>query len=144
MECVHICRFTSFLHMYACFKFLLMFVQSLVISSLITFISFSPSMGFYQSAFYGLISGCALMTYKQYYTNIKPLSGEEQPLVKDVIDPRAKAEANKFCRLFLTVYCLVMASDWLQGISERSHLRSHAYQYRTLCVQSVQRSIWHR
>lgn len=33
----------------------------------------------------------------------------------DVATPLAKAEASRFTKLFLTVYCLVMASDWLQG-----------------------------
>ncbi|KAH8601190.1 hypothetical protein B0O99DRAFT_736423 [Bisporella sp. PMI_857] len=69
-------------------------------------------MGFYHSAFYALISCCALMTYKQYYT-FKG-SAEEQPLTRN-LDPTATNQANAFTRLFLVVYCLVMASDWLQG-----------------------------
>jgi len=63
------------------------------------------------------------MSYKEYQ-NQKVLSAERKPLLQDVdttsednvtIDPKTKSEADKFSRLFLTVYALVMASDWLQG-----------------------------
>lgn len=43
-------------------------------------------------------------------------SSEQKALNEPTISPRAKAEASQFTRLFLVVYCLVMGSDWLQGI----------------------------
>ena len=64
------------------------------------------------------------MSYKEYQ-NQKISPAERKPLLQDgnttneasvvKTDPKATAEANKFNRLFLTVYALVMASDWLQG-----------------------------
>ena len=44
-------------------------------------------------------------------------SPEEKALNPSPATPMAKAEATQFVRLFLMVYCLVMASDWLQGTS---------------------------
>jgi len=82
-------------------------------------------MDFYQAAFLVLISGCVVMSYKQYQ-NEKTPSAERKPLLQDddspedivnvVIDSKAKSAANRFSWLFLTVYSLVMAADWLQGI----------------------------
>jgi hypothetical protein len=69
-------------------------------------------MNFYDSAFLSLISGCALLTWRQYHTGQGP-SEEKNPARS--VTPQAKAEASKFSVLFLTVYSLVMASDWLQG-----------------------------
>ncbi|CAG8951188.1 hypothetical protein HYFRA_00007935 [Hymenoscyphus fraxineus] len=70
-------------------------------------------MNFYHSAFIFLTSSCGLLTWQQYRKR------EEKPDEKrdnqPSITPRAKVEAREFQRLFLTVYCLVMAADWLQG-----------------------------
>lgn len=70
-------------------------------------------MNFYDGNFLFLITACGALTFKQYR------NGEDSPelksLTRDAVTPRAKAEATKFTRLFLTVYCLVMAADWLQG-----------------------------
>lgn len=71
-------------------------------------------MSFYDSAFILLISSCAALTLRQYYNGEE--SPEKRSLTRDPPTPRAKAEASKFACLFLIVYCLVMASDWLQGI----------------------------
>jgi len=64
------------------------------------------------------------MSYKQY-RNDKAASPERKPLLHDgttneedhgvTIAPEAKSEADRFSRMFLVVYSLVMASDWLQG-----------------------------
>jgi len=70
-------------------------------------------MNFYDSAFLLLVTGCGLLSWRQYYTGEK--TPEEKSLNQSMITPRAKAEASQFTRLFLTVYCLVMGSDWLQG-----------------------------
>ena len=71
-------------------------------------------MDFYDLAFLTLITSCGILTWRQYY------NGEESPelksLTRNAATPRAKADTSKFTRLFLTVYSLVMASDWLQGI----------------------------
>jgi hypothetical protein len=72
-------------------------------------------MNFYDTAFLALISGCGFLTWQQYHTRAE--SPEEKSLAQAPVTPRAKAEASQFTRLFLTVYCLVMASDWLQGES---------------------------
>ncbi|KAF7883119.1 uncharacterized protein EAF01_011628 [Botrytis porri] len=69
-------------------------------------------MNFYDGAFLVLISACGLLTWRQYQT--KEESTEDRKN-NDDIAPLAKAEASRFTKLFLTVYCLVMASDWLQG-----------------------------
>ena len=71
-------------------------------------------MNFYDSAFLLLVTGCGLLSWRQYYTGEK--TPEEKSLNQSMITPRAKAEASQFTRLFLTVYCLVMGSDWLQGM----------------------------
>ncbi len=73
------------------------------------FLSFLVSFILY-SRFYLQSSGSFR---RQYYTVEK--SPEKQALNKSPVSPRAKAEASQFTRLFLTVYCLVMGSDWLQG-----------------------------
>jgi MFS transporter, MFS domain-containing protein family, molybdate-anion transporter len=71
-------------------------------------------MNFYALTFILLVSVCALLTWRHHYAGEqKP---EEKPLAQAPVTPRAKAEASQFTRLFLTVYCLVMASDWLQGM----------------------------
>jgi hypothetical protein len=70
-------------------------------------------MNFYDLAFTLLVSLCGLLTWRQYSSVEKP---EEKALTQPPITPHAKAEANQFTRLFLTVYCLVMGADWLQGI----------------------------
>ncbi|KAK0107667.1 hypothetical protein ONS96_003468 [Cadophora gregata f. sp. sojae] len=70
-------------------------------------------MNFYDSAFLLLVTGCGLLSWRQYYTGEK--SPEEKSSNHSMVTPRAKAEASQFTRLFLTVYCLVMGSDWLQG-----------------------------
>ncbi|TAQ90290.1 hypothetical protein B7494_g1369 [Chlorociboria aeruginascens] len=69
-------------------------------------------MNFYDTAFLCLISGCGVLSWRQYSRQEKR---EEKLPMLDATTPRAKAEASAFTRLFLTVYCLVMASDWLQG-----------------------------
>lgn len=71
-------------------------------------------MNFYDSAFLVLITGCGLLTWQQYHK--KEPSLEEKALTQNAVTPRSKAEASQFTRLFLAVYCLVMASDWLQGM----------------------------
>lgn len=71
-------------------------------------------MNFYQTAFLSLISGCAVLTWRQYAA--RETRPEEKALTANAVTPKARAEASQFTRLFLTVYCLVMASDWLQGI----------------------------
>lgn len=68
-------------------------------------------MDFYNVAFLLLIAGCGFLTWRQYQARDELL--EIKPLVEPT--PRARAEASSFTRLFLVVYCLVMASDWLQG-----------------------------
>lgn len=75
-------------------------------------------MNFYEYAFFSLISGCGLLTWRQY---AKTDTAEEKPLVQNVT-PQVKAEARSFYLLFLAVYCLVMASDWLQGIPSQVEL----------------------
>ncbi|KUJ22991.1 DUF791-domain-containing protein [Mollisia scopiformis] len=70
-------------------------------------------MNFYNLAFISLVSVCGLLTWRQYHGREKRL--EEKSLMETSITPRLKAEANQFTRLFLTVYCLVMGADWLQG-----------------------------
>ncbi|PQE26889.1 major facilitator superfamily transporter protein [Rutstroemia sp. NJR-2017a BVV2] len=69
-------------------------------------------MDFYDSAFLVLISACGILTWQRY--RMKGDSAEDKKNA-DVATPLAKAEASRFTKLFLTVYCLVMASDWLQG-----------------------------
>lgn len=71
-------------------------------------------MNLYDSAFVVLASVCGLFTWRQYYAGDK--KPEEKPLTQSPVTPRAKAEASQFTRLFLTVYCLVSGSDWLQGM----------------------------
>jgi uncharacterized membrane protein YbaN (DUF454 family) len=77
-------------------------------------------MNFYDSAFLVLITGCGILTWQQYHK--KEQSQEEKVLTQNAVTPRAKAEASHFIRLFLAVYCLVMASDWLQGMPSSSVL----------------------
>ncbi|KAN0119994.1 DUF791 domain containing protein [Hyaloscypha variabilis] len=70
-------------------------------------------MNFYDLAFTLLVSLCGLLNWRQYHGgDQKP---EEKALTQPPVTPHAKAEASQFTRLFLTVYCLVMGSDWLQG-----------------------------
>lgn len=71
-------------------------------------------MAFYDSAFLMLVAGCGILSWRQYYNSEK--SPEEKSLTQSMVTPRAKAEASQFTHLFLTVYCLVMGSDWLQGM----------------------------
>lgn len=71
-------------------------------------------MNFYFSAFLILISSCGVLTWRQYHNGEE--SPEERSLTRDPITLQAKAEASRFTGLFLTVYCLVMGSDWLQGM----------------------------
>jgi MFS transporter, MFS domain-containing protein family, molybdate-anion transporter len=71
-------------------------------------------MNSYDSAFLVLITGCGALTWQQYRK--KEQSPEEKALMQNAVTPRAKAEASQFTRLFLVVYCLVQASDWLQGM----------------------------
>ncbi len=68
---------------------------------------------FYDTAFLLLVSACGLLTWRQYGSG-EP-SPEKQLLNQPAITPIAAAEATKFSRLFLIVYCLVMGADWLQG-----------------------------
>jgi hypothetical protein len=72
-------------------------------------------MNFYEGAFLLLVSICGLLTWRQYHNGEE--STEKKSLTRDAVTPRAKAEGSKFTRLFLTVYCLVMGSDWLQGMA---------------------------
>jgi hypothetical protein len=72
-------------------------------------------MNFYDLAFTLLVSLCGLLTWRQYNSEEKP---EEKALTQPPVTPHAKAEAGQFTRLFLTVYCLVMGADWLQGIRQ--------------------------
>ncbi|KAK6595842.1 major facilitator superfamily transporter [Botrytis cinerea] len=69
-------------------------------------------MNFYDGAFLALISACGLLTWRQYQTKKETTEDRKN---NDDTTPLAKAEAHRFTKLFLTVYCLVMASDWLQG-----------------------------
>ncbi len=70
-------------------------------------------MNFHDLAFTLLVSLCGLLTWRQY-SSVEKL--EEKDLTQPPVTPHAKAEASQFTRLFLTVYCLVMGADWLQGI----------------------------
>lgn len=70
-------------------------------------------MNFYDLAFVLLVSLCGLLTWRQYHAEGR--SPEEKDVGHPSVTPRAKAEASQFSRLFLTAYCLVMGSDWLQG-----------------------------
>ena len=70
------------------------------------------AMNFYDAAFVMLVSTCGLLTWRQYNVEKKP---EEKALNQTPVTPHAQAEAGKFKALFLTVYCLVMGADWLQG-----------------------------
>ncbi|RDL37202.1 putative major facilitator superfamily-containing protein 5 [Venustampulla echinocandica] len=72
-------------------------------------------MQFYDLAFLSLIAGCGVLSYQQYRKSDGESAPEEKSLTQNTVTPRAKAEAAQFTRLFLAVYCLVMASDWLQG-----------------------------
>lgn len=76
-------------------------------------------MNFYDLAFTLLVSLCGLLTWRQYHVGEKP---EEKALTQPPPTPHAKAEASQFTRLFLTVYCLVMGSDWLQGMLPACHI----------------------
>jgi hypothetical protein len=71
-------------------------------------------MNFYDSAFIVLASVCGLLNWRQYHAGEK--KPEEKALTQSPVTLRAKAEASQFTRLFLTVYCLVSGSDWLQGM----------------------------
>jgi hypothetical protein len=79
------------------------------------------TMNFYESSFALLVSICGVLTWRQYHNGDE--SPENKSLTRGPITPHAKAEASKFTRLFLTVYCLVMASDWLQGSYSSSSLK---------------------
>ncbi|TVY84696.1 Molybdate-anion transporter [Lachnellula suecica] len=70
-------------------------------------------MNFYDSAFLALISVAGLLTWQQYHK--KEDLPEAKTLIENAVTPHAKAEASQFTRLYITVYCLVMGSDWLQG-----------------------------
>ncbi|KAG0651297.1 Molybdate transporter [Hyphodiscus hymeniophilus] len=70
-------------------------------------------MNFYDAAFLLLIVACGILTWRQYRNGRGVVN--RKSLTHDAVSPRAKAEASKFTRLFLMVYCLVQASDWLQG-----------------------------
>jgi MFS family permease len=70
-------------------------------------------MGFYDLSFISLIAGCGFLTWRQYHQP-EPDSAQSA-LLNDGPNPRSKAEATKFTRLFLVVYMLVMGADWLQG-----------------------------
>jgi hypothetical protein len=71
------------------------------------------TMNVYDVVFTLLVSLCGLLTWRQYHVGEEP---EVKALTQPSPTPNAKAEASQFTRLFLTVYCLVMGSDWLQGI----------------------------
>jgi hypothetical protein len=93
-------------------------------------------MNYYENAFVLLVSTCGLLTWKQYHTGEK--SPEEKALTQPAITPRARAEAGRFTRLFLAVYCLVMGSDWLQGTLKLSLLSlSFTNECRSLCLQLI-------
>lgn len=70
-------------------------------------------MNFYLTSFLLLISSCGLLSWQQYHNQEE--SPEKKSLTQSSSSPAQKAEASRFSRLFLIVYCLVMASDWLQG-----------------------------
>ncbi|TVY22179.1 Molybdate-anion transporter [Lachnellula hyalina] len=72
-------------------------------------------MNSYDSAFLALISACGLLTWQQYNKKNEMSLDDKVLTQQNAVTPRAKAEASQFTRLFLTVYSLVMASDWLQG-----------------------------
>jgi MFS transporter, MFS domain-containing protein family, molybdate-anion transporter len=75
-------------------------------------------MNFYDLAFTLLVSLCGLLTWRQYHAgDQKP---DEKALTQPPVTPHAKVEAGQFTRLFLTVYCLVMGADWLQGMLAKS------------------------
>lgn len=71
-------------------------------------------LNFYDSSFLLLVTGCGILSWRQYYNSEK--YPDEKSLNQSLVTPRAKAEASRFTRLFLVVYCLVMGSDWLQGV----------------------------
>lgn len=71
-------------------------------------------MNFYTAAFLALTSACIFLTCRQYAARDE--SPEEKAVNPNPVTPAGRAESSKFIRLFLTVYGLVMASDWLQGI----------------------------
>lgn len=91
-----------------------MFPEILLFTVLTTILFSSPKINFYDSAFFSLISACVLMTWKQYHNEGSKEEAKEKP--KDAVAPATEAEARKFNSLFLIAYCLVMASDWIQGI----------------------------
>ena len=73
-------------------------------------------MNSYDSAFLVLISACGLLTWQQYNKKNETSLDDKVLTQQNAVTPRAKAGASQFTRLFLTVYSLVMASDWLQGM----------------------------
>lgn len=92
-------------------------------------------MNFYDSAFFFLVAGCVVLSWRQYYNGEK--SPEEKALNQPPITPRAKAEASEFTRLFLTVYCLVMGSDWLQGMLLIRAFELLLINYRSIRIQLI-------
>jgi hypothetical protein len=117
-----------------------MYSEILSLFSLVVIFLSSPHLSFYDSAFLILVSACIFLTWKQYRTDQQPQK-THQPL-KEVVDSQVRDEASRFNHLFLTVYCLVMASDWLQGTGSLQNLIDLANCYRSVRLQFIQRPIW--
>ena len=90
-------------------------------------------MNLYDAAFLLLIAGCGFLTWQQYKSQEK--TAEEKLLTGDRSTPQMKHAAATFSRLFLTVYCLVMASDWLQGTLSFKDIRSEERRVGKECLE---------
>ena len=97
------------------------------------------NMNFYDVAFLTIVASCSVLTWRQYRTgNNAP---EDTKLILDAITPRARDGASRFNLLFLSVYCIVMASDWLQGTIPSSTSKLTTNFSRAICIQLIQRPI---
>lgn len=74
-------------------------------------------MDFYDQSFILLVTACGVLCWRQYYSEGEK-SKEKDTSGQPTATPREQIQAINFTRLFLIVYCLVMASDWLQGTSD--------------------------
>ena len=97
------------------------------------------NMNFYDVAFLAIVASCSVLTWRQYHTRNKAL--EDTKLTLDATTPGARDGASRFNLLFLSVYCIVMASDWLQGTIPLSNSKLATNFTRAICIQLVQRPI---
>lgn len=67
----------------------------------------------YLPTFAVLVLACALTAYRQRRQDRAPATLDEESELR-VKTADAEAAAKKFKRIFLSVYLLVMGSDWLQ------------------------------